>query len=203
MFYQIFFLPQVKRNVIISNKHGTYTSSLTSCRTLFHIKTKVCLKYFARVCSPDWAEPPKSGSARNYTYRQKLFYNCLACTKIDHLTKNCKLKTKFCPKFNSEISYNCSKTNWKCTNCEGNHSAAYKVCPSYKYVMKKSTNRQQNISYALAMCKRAAIQDIEAFKANVIINVQQLVKMITTVIYENYREEFEFIDQSLTLSITE
>ena len=69
--------------------------------------------------------------------------------------------------------------------------------------MKKSTNRQQNISYALAMCKRAAKQDIEAFKANVIINVQQLVKMITTVIYENYREEFEFIDQSLTLSITE
>ena len=43
--------------------------------------------------------------------------------------------------------------------------------------MAKSIDRQQNISYAQAVCWRAAKEEIEAFKANVIINVQQWVKI--------------------------
>ena len=73
----IFFSPQVKRSVIICNKL-VYMSSLTSCRmtsrklnmkilsvlakslekqqlnfsrsTVFHMKTRVCLKYFVKDC---------------------------------------------------------------------------------------------------------------------------------------------------------
>ena len=37
--------------------------------------------------------------------------------------------------------------------------------------MTESIDRQQNISYAQAMCIKAAKEDIETFKANVIINV--------------------------------
>ena len=49
MFYQIFLLPQVKCSVIISNKHGIYELSFHSA--LFHMKTRVFLKYFVGVCS--------------------------------------------------------------------------------------------------------------------------------------------------------
>ena len=41
-------------------------------------------------------------------------------------------------------------------------------------------------------------KNIEAFKANIAIDVQQLVKIITTVIWEINHEEFDFIDQWLT-----
>ena len=63
--------------------------------------------------------------------------------------------------------------------------------------MTKSINRQQKIFYAQGVCSRVAKEDTEAFKANAIINVQQLVKIITTVIETN-RKEFDFIDQWLT-----
>ena len=38
MFYQIFFSPQVKQNLIISNKL-VYTSSLTSCQTTYKLES--------------------------------------------------------------------------------------------------------------------------------------------------------------------
>ena len=49
--------------------------------------------------------------------------------------------------------------------------------------MTKSIDRQQNISYAQAVCWRAAKEEIEAFKANVIINVQQWVKIFFSYIH--------------------
>lgn len=57
--------------------------------------------------------------------------------------------------------------------------------------MTESLDRHQNISYSQAVCRRGAKEKIEAFK------VQQLVKIITTVIWEINREEFDFIDQML------
>ena len=57
--------------------------------------------------------------------------------------------------------------------------------------MTESLDRYQNISYAQAVYRRAGKEKIEAFK------VQQLVKIITTVIWEINRKEFDFIDQML------
>ena len=45
------------------------------------------------------------------------------------------------------------------------------------------------------MCRRTAKQEIEAFKANIIINIQQLTKIITTVLWEINRDDFNTIDQ--------
>ena len=39
----------------------------------------------------------------------------------------------------------------------------------------------QNLSYAQAVCRRAAKEEMEVFKTNVIINVQQLTKIVTAV----------------------
>ena len=54
-------------------------------------------------------------------------------------------------------------------------------------------DRQQNLSYAQVV--RAANEEIEAFNANVIINVQQLTKIITAVLWKINREKFNFINQ--------
>lgn len=45
-------------------------------------------------------------------------------------------------------------------------------------------DRKQSISYAQAMFRRAAKEEIEEFKVNVIINIQQLLKTTTRVIWE-------------------
>ena len=64
-------------------------------------------------------------AVRDYKNREKLIYKCFTCNKIGHLTKNCKLKDKLCPKCNSKnCSGNCPKAIWKCTNSNGNHSPA-------------------------------------------------------------------------------
>ena len=56
-------------------------------------------------------------------------------------------------------------------------------------------DRRQNFSYAQAVCRGTAKEEIEAFKANVIINIQQLTKIITTILWEINRDNFNTIDQ--------
>ena len=56
-------------------------------------------------------------------------------------------------------------------------------------------DRQQNLSYAQAVCRRTAQEEIDAFKANIIMNVQQLIKIITTVLWEVNKDDFSTIDQ--------
>ena len=84
---------------------------------------------------------------RDYINQDRLIYKCLTCNKIGHLTKNCKVKAKLCPKCNnSKCLGNCPKSIWKCSNCGncgGNHSAAYEGYPSLKSVISKSMDRQQ------------------------------------------------------------
>ena len=133
---------------------------------------------------------------RDYVNREKLIYKCFKCNKIGHLTKNCKLKVKLCPKCNSKnCSGNYPKAIWKCTNCNGNHSAAYRGCPALKSTITKSMDRRQNLSYAQALCWRTAKEEIEAFKANVIINVHNLSRIITTVLWEINKNDFDTIEQ--------
>ena len=83
--------------------------------------------------------------------------------------KTCKIKAKLCPNCNnSNYSGNYPKSIWKCTNYGGNHSAVYKGCSPFKSAISKSMDRKQNLSYVQAMCRRAAKEQIKAFKANVI-----------------------------------
>ena len=92
-------------------------------------------------------------------------------------------------------SGNCPKSSLKCTSCGGSHSAAYKGYPLFYSTISKSLDRKQTLSYAQAVSRRAGKEEIDASKANVIINVQELTKIITTVIWEINREEYSFNDQ--------
>ena len=56
-------------------------------------------------------------------------------------------------------------------------------------------NRRQNLSYAQAVYRRTAKEEIEAFNANVIINVHNLSRIITTVLWEINKDNFDTIDQ--------
>ena len=132
---------------------------------------------------------------RDYISREKLVNKCFISKKIGHLTKKYRSKVKLCPKCNStNRSGNYRKANWKCRYCGGNHSAAYKGFHSYKSAISKSLGRHENISYAQAVWRRAAKETIEAFKANVVINLQQLIKIIATVIWKINNQEFDFIN---------
>ena len=56
-------------------------------------------------------------------------------------------------------------------------------------------DRQQNLSYVQAVCRRAAKEEIEAFKANIIINIHQLTKIITAVLWEINKDDYNTIGQ--------
>ena len=56
-------------------------------------------------------------------------------------------------------------------------------------------DRRQNLSYAQAVCRRTAKEEIEAFKANVIINLHNLSRIITTVLWQINKDHFDTIDQ--------
>ena len=56
-------------------------------------------------------------------------------------------------------------------------------------------DRRQNLSYAQAVFRRTAKEEIEAFKANVTINVHHLSRVITTVLWEINKDDFDTIDQ--------
>ena len=92
-------------------------------------------------------------------------------------------------------SSNCPKGTWKCTNYDGNHSAVHSGCPTLKSAIAKSMDRLQNLSYAQSVCRKTAVEEIEAFKANVIINVHHLTRIITTVLWEVNNDDLNTIDQ--------
>ena len=56
-------------------------------------------------------------------------------------------------------------------------------------------DRRQNLSYAKAVCRRTAKEEIEAFKVNVLINIQHLTRIITNVLWEINKDDFNTIDQ--------
>ena len=56
-------------------------------------------------------------------------------------------------------------------------------------------DRRQNLSYAQAVCRRTVKEEIEALKANIIINVHNLSRIITTVLWEIKKNDFDTIDQ--------
>ena len=45
------------------------------------------------------------------------------------------------------------------------------------------------------MCRRTTKEEIEAFKANVIINIHHLTRIITTVLWKINEDDFNTIDQ--------
>ena len=56
--------------------------------------------------------------------------------------------------------------------------------------------RQDRISPVHRQCgRRTAKEEIEAFKANIIINIHQLTNIIPTVLWEINRDDFNIIDQ--------
>ena len=164
----------------------------------------VTLVTFSLVNSSDSPELLKKGlvinnqrkAVRDYINRERLIYKCYTCNKIGHLTKNCKQNARMCPNCNStNCPGTCPKSIWKCVNCGGKYSTAYRGCSSIKAAISKSMDRQQNLSYAQAVCRRTTQEEIDALKANVIMNVHQLTKIITTVLWEVNKDDFNTIDQ--------
>ena len=114
----------------------------------------------------------KKKAVRIILIGNRLIYKCYTCNKFGHLTKSYKLKVKLCPKCNNtNCSGTCPKSIWKCTNCEGNHSTAHRGCPSIKSAIVKSMDRRQILSYAQAVCRRTAKEEIESFKGSILINM--------------------------------
>ena len=122
------------------------------------------------------------------------YTNITLVIKIVAWPKTAKLKDKLCPKCNNT---SCSGTCPKAigTNYNGNHSAAYRGCPSIKAAISKSLDRRQNLSYAQAVCRKTVKEKIEAFKANVFINTNHLTRIITKFLWEINKDDFNTIDQ--------
>ena len=60
---------------------------------------------------------------------------------------------------------------------------------------RKRLDWHQNLSYAQAVCSRTAKEEIEAFKAYVLINTHHLTRIITKALWEIDKNEFNTIDQ--------
>ena len=94
---------------------------------------------------------------REYISPDKLIYKCFTCTKILHLTKTFKQKSKFLK--HSKFFRQLPKGKFRMHKLR-NYSSAYKWCPSYKNAISKSLVRAQNISYLQAVwCERAVKED--------------------------------------------
>ena len=84
---------------------------------------------------------------------------CDKCQHFGHTTKTCRTKAVTCSFCSGPHSYQeCDRKSQqgaaKCTNCGGNHSAAYRSCPKYQQIAAiLSTKIKNNISYAEAAAK--------------------------------------------------
>ena len=56
-------------------------------------------------------------------------------------------------------------------------------------------DRRQILSYAQTVCRRTAKEEIEVFKANIIININTSSNIMTTVLCEINKNDFNTIDQ--------
>ena len=56
-------------------------------------------------------------------------------------------------------------------------------------------DRRKNLSYGQAVCRRTAKEEIEAFKANVLININHLTRIITKVLWEINKDDFNTMEQ--------
>ena len=74
-------------------------------------------------------------------------------------------------------------------------SAANSGCPSVKAAISKSFDCCQNLSYAQAVCRRTAKKEIQAFKANVLINIHHLTRIMTKDLWKINKDESNTIDQ--------
>ena len=83
----------------------------------------------------------------------------------------------------------------KCTNSNGNHTAAYRGCSSIKATISKSMDRRQNLSYAQAVCRRTAKEEIEVIKANVLIKINHLTRINANVLWVINKDGFNTIEQ--------
>ena len=110
-----------------------------------------------------------------------MIYKLNTCNKIGHLTKSCKLRAKLCPKCNSTI---CPGT---CPKSIGNVSIVEEIIVLLIRDALHSNHPFQNTwiedkIYTPAVCRRTAKEEVEAFIVNIVINIQQLTKIINSTV---------------------
>lgn len=84
---------------------------------------------------------------------------CNNCQRYGHSTKNCRKTTPTCSFCSETHTFeNCpnktDKNNAKCANCKGNHSAAFKGCPTYDVTNRAlETRALEGLNYKEALLK--------------------------------------------------
>lgn len=78
---------------------------------------------------------------------------CFKCQRFGHFANQCRNAHDVCPKCSQNHKYNdCNRTELKCINCGGNHSAAFQGCPKHqerKSILKHAAVNR--VSYADAL----------------------------------------------------
>jgi hypothetical protein len=135
---------------------------------------------------------------------------CYNCQMYGHIATNCRGKLK-CPccaqnhKF-EDCTQREEKENYKCANCNENHSAAYKGCETFKKAKEiKIISKRENIDYVEATkiykqkteCKQTQpinIQQITA-KEQVIDENKIVTKVMGEIRQKQQQEQAEIIDK--------
>lgn len=72
---------------------------------------------------------------------------CYNCQIFGHLAHNCKRKPVCAKCSGGHKTSDCTDTKRKCSNCLGDHSAAYKNCPKYQQVHKNIQQKIENTEH--------------------------------------------------------
>ena len=67
---------------------------------------------------------------------------CTKCQKLNHTLRSCQAKSFRCSKCSQYHKREfCTQTHFKCVNCNGDHSSAFKRCPKQEELRKVLTHR--------------------------------------------------------------
>ena len=86
---------------------------------------------------------------------------CFKCNRFGHIAEKCSGKERCAKRGKEHNTFSCSITNviaMKCATCNGNHSAASKICPKYlreAQVLKYQTKKKLTYAEACRKYNRA------------------------------------------------
>ena len=89
---------------------------------------------------------------RQYDPVENYIIKCTNCHEFDHFKNECKKKKKCARCGGESCNFKCEKKDYKCVNCQGNHSSNYKGCKIFKkkieqgITLKKEKQKENNLN---------------------------------------------------------